>query len=617
MPDEAIYADRALSLWRHGSLTVLHGEGAGYSVLYPVVAGFPLSIGSIATGYASLKLLQALVMSLVAVPIVMYGRRLMPTRFALFAGALALASPLLLYSGFVMTEVLYYVLATLALLGIARAVESSSKRDQLLALLFIALAILTRVQAVVLVAVFGAAILLDAVLGRERRRIGAFWPVWALLGLVALSAAARPGVFGAYAGTINGSYPLQDSIRFIYYHAAYAILMVAVAPVAALVVLLVEAARGRERDPSARALIAVAACTYVLVTIQVGLFSARYAPHLLGRDLAALPPVLFLVFCLWLARGAPRPRLVASLVVVGVLAVLVGAPWNTLVVDVAIPDTMGIAIVHHAYWGLSPASIVAIGSALLLVLLRFMPRRLLPLLGAVVLGVLVATTALASNLVASRVQSDQRTLVGSPRNWIDRTVNAPVALLYIGNETDNVVWHQRFWNRNIDHVISIGHAAVLGPIRQEFVHLGANGVLPTADRYAVANDALSMRGTPVAHQDRGADSFGLTLWKLDGAPRVSVIEKDIKPNGDMIGPAGVTVYDCAGGQLQLTLLPKSSTHVFVFLDGKRVLSAPLSGDYWNGAVDVPSSHTAKACHFAIRGGLLLGSTRIEFMRPAR
>jgi Dolichyl-phosphate-mannose-protein mannosyltransferase len=615
MPDEAIYADRAISLWRHASLTVLNGEGAGYSVLYPAVAGIPLSVGSIATGYASLKLLQALVMSLVAVPLVLYGRRIMPTGYALFAGALALASPLLLYSGFVMTEVLYYVLATLALLGIARAVESASTRDQGLALAFIGLAIMTRVQAAVLVAVFAAAVVLDALLGRERRRLLAFWPVWSLLALAALATTARPGLFGAYAGTLSGSYPLEGSLRFVYYHAAYAILMVAVAPVVALVVLLVEAIRGRETDRSARALIAVAACTYVLVTVQVGLFSARYAPHLLGRDLAALPPVLFLVFALWLARGGPRPYVVGSLTIVGVLAVLVAAPWNTLDADVAIPDTMGLAIVHHDYGGLSPASIVAIGAAGLLVLVRFAPRRLVPLLGAIVLAVLVATTALASNLVSSKVQFDQRTLVGSPRNWIDRTVDEPVAFVYDGSETYNTVWHQRFWNRNMRQLISLDPATVLGPIAQTEAVLNANGDLPTTDRYAAANDQASMIGTPVAHQDRGTSSYGLTLWKLDGPPRVSMVKHDIMPNGDMYGPVAVTVYDCAGGLLQLTLIPKKSDHADVFLDGRQVLSTSLGSGYWNGSVNVPASHTTQPCQFVVSGGDLIGSTRIEFVRP--
>jgi hypothetical protein len=615
MPDEAIYADRAISLWRHASLTVLNGEGAGYSVLYPAVAGIPLSVGSLATGYASLKLLQALVMSLVAVPLALYGRRLMPTGYALFAGALALASPLLLYSGFVMTEVLYYVLATLALLGIARAIESSSKRDQFIALVFIGLAVLTRVQAVVLVAVFAAAVVLDALLGRERRRLLAFWPVWSLLALAALATAARPGLFGAYAATLSGSYPLEGSLRFVYYHAAYAILMVAVAPMVALVVLLIEAIRGRETDRSARALIAVATCTYVLVTVQVGLFSARYAPHLLGRDLAALPPVLFLVFALWLARGGPRPYIVASLTIVGVLAVLVAAPWNTLVADVAIPDTMGLAILHHSYGGLSPASVVAIGAAILLVLVRFVPRRLLPLLGAIVLAVLVATTALASNLVSSKVRFDQRALVGSPRNWIDRTVDEPVAFVYDGSETYNTVWHQRFWNRNMRQLISLDPATVLGPIAQTEAVLNANGDLPTTDRYAAANDQVSFIGTPVAHQDRGTSSYGLTLWKLGGQPRVSMVKHDIFPNGDMYGPVAITVYDCASGQLQLTLIPKKSDHVDVFLDGRRVLTTSLGSGYWNGSINVPPSHTTQPCQFVVSGGDLIGSTRIEFERP--
>ena len=50
MPDEAIYAVRGLGLWQHGSLPLFGASGAGYSALYPVFAGGPLSIGSRATG---------------------------------------------------------------------------------------------------------------------------------------------------------------------------------------------------------------------------------------------------------------------------------------------------------------------------------------------------------------------------------------------------------------------------------------------------------------------------------------------------------------------------------------------------------------------------------------
>jgi hypothetical protein len=107
MPDEAIYAERAIGLWRHGSLPLLHGEGAGYGLVYPLVAGLPFSIGDVDTGYASLKLFQALVVSLAAVPVFAYGRRVVPPAYALVAATLTVASPLLLYSGMVMTEVVF------------------------------------------------------------------------------------------------------------------------------------------------------------------------------------------------------------------------------------------------------------------------------------------------------------------------------------------------------------------------------------------------------------------------------------------------------------------------------------------------------------------------------
>ena len=173
-------------------------------------------------------------------------------------------------------------------------------------------AILTRVQGVAFVAVFAIAILLEALMARDRSRLKRFLPVWVLVAAAVVVVAVLPSAFGAYAGTFRGGYPAAASLRLVYDHLAFVVLLVAVAPAAAATILAVEAFRGRERDPWARALIAVATATVAVVVVQVGMFAARYAPHLLGRDLAAIPPTVFLVFCLWLARGGPRPRFVAS-----------------------------------------------------------------------------------------------------------------------------------------------------------------------------------------------------------------------------------------------------------------------------------------------------------------
>jgi hypothetical protein len=102
MPDEAIYGVRALGLWEHGRLPLFGRSGAGYSTLYPVFAGGPLSIGRLATGYAVLKPVQALVMSLAALPVYLYARRAGRVP-ALLAAALTLAVPIVLFSGYVMS----------------------------------------------------------------------------------------------------------------------------------------------------------------------------------------------------------------------------------------------------------------------------------------------------------------------------------------------------------------------------------------------------------------------------------------------------------------------------------------------------------------------------------
>jgi hypothetical protein len=614
MPDEAIYGERALALWVHGRLPVLRGNGAGYGFLYPALAGFPLSVGTFATGYASLKLLQALTMSLVAVPVFFYGRRLMRPRYALAAAVLALASPLLLYSGLLMTEVLIYPLGALALLMISRAIETASVRDQTAALAVTAAAALTRVQSVVLVAVFAAAILLDAVLARDRRRVRAFWPVWAVVALAVLLVTVAPGAFGAYAGTLRGHYPLGAATGLVVDHLSYLVLSTAIVPVAALAVLLVEALAGRLRDPGARALVAVTVCSVLFVVLQVGLFAARYAPHLLGRDLALLPPVLFTVFALWLDRGAPRPRVVVLPVALLGFALLALTPWTRLVTLDALPDTFGVVILYHL-GAVHAASVVAVFAAVAFGLFVLLPRRAVPLLAGLVLVALAASSVVASNDIRTRVALDQRTLVGVPPNWVERATGAPVAYLYDGESYWNGVWQVVFWNRNVNDVVSLAPARVEGPMRQRIVHLGADGQLPVPERYIVASDAHAFAGTAVAHLKQAEkDVSGLTLWRLDPPARLTTVLRGVQPNGDMTEPARLRVYDCAGGHLELTLLPKDTDVVTLRLNGKVVQRTRIAGrDYWNGTVFVPPAPPARVCDFEIDGQGLLGSTRIVFV----
>lgn len=614
MPDEAIYAQRARELWQHGSLPLFHGEGAGYGVLYPIVAGGPLVAG----GLGTLKVVQAFLMSLSAVPVFRYGRRIAPPAYAVIAATLTLASPLLLYSGLVMTEVLFYPVAALALLAAARSVQTASARDQAVALALIMLAVLTRVQAVVFVAVLGLAALLDCLARRDAKRITAFRPTWAALGTTALAGVAVPGVFGAYAGTLSGTYPWSASLRLAYEHLAYLILATGVLPVASLFLLLADTARGRERDPAARALVLVTSSAILAVCAQVGLFSARFAPHLLGRDLASLPPLLFLVFALYLSRVRRRSWRIVTGACFAVLAIVALAPWDEMTVATALPDSFGLGLVYRLSSSVDAANLVTIGALAALALLgvvSVVARRFALALPLVVLAFFVATAIATTGVIVPQARDQEARLVGTPRNWVDRSAKTDVTYIYDGEPDWDSVWQQRFWNERIVHVLSLPPARVPGPMPQTLRAPSADGGLATHDRYVVAPDRFEFIGTPVAHHLRGPDLAALTLWRLDGPPRLSMSVAGIDPNGDMIRPATLTVYDCAGGRLELTLLPKATDVVTVQLDGRTVLRRRIAGlPSWHGTVPVPYSHRG-ICRFTIHGGLLLGSTVLAFVRP--
>jgi hypothetical protein len=387
-------------------------------------------------------------------------------------------------------------------------------------------------------------------------------------------------------------------------------------PFAALGVLLVDAARRPEPDPAARALLAVTVCAVVAVCLQVGFFAARFAPHLLGRDLAALPPLLFLVFALWLARGLPRrPWLVAAVCFV-VLAVLALAPWDQLIVEKALPDSFGFALVYRVSSSIDAASLVTVASLALLVVFALVPRRAAVVLPLVVLVLLVATSVSASAMIESRSRTDQAELVGAPRTWIDSAARGPVTYLYDGEPAWNSVWQQRFWNQRVAHVLSLPPARVPGPMPQVRRSPTPDGRLATSDPYIVAADRFGFVGTPVARHARGPDLEGLTLWRLSGHPRLAMITTGVLPNGDMVVPAQIVVYDCAGGTLHLTLLPKATKVVTISLDGRVVLRQNIADRLsWTGSIPVPAHHRG-VCRFGIKGGLLLGSTVRTFERPA-
>jgi hypothetical protein len=434
--------------------------------------------------------------------------------------------------------------------------------------------------------------------------------------LVATTAVSLfPRLVGAYAETLHGGYPLGRALTLSFNHLSYIALSTGVVPAAALLACLVAAIRDRGQNPQTRALIVVTTCSVILLPLQVGFFAARYSPTLLGRDLAALPPLLFMIFALWLARDAPQRLTIRVLSGFAVLSIVLLAPWNSLVTPDAFADTLDLTVFSRLQ-SLRPAELVTAFALTMLCGFVFLRGRTVLVLPLLVAAVLVSASLAGARELKGVVNTSQAAVVGPTPNWIDRAVDGDVTYLYGGEPSWNTVWQERFWNRRIDRVLALAPSRVPGALEQTSVTVPASGRLPSPDPYVVAPDRFTFVGARVAHLTQtNLEISGLTLWRLARPLRLSTETQGVQANGDMSQPAVVTVYGCTGGRLELTLLPKDTDVLRILLNGRPALQARIGGSpSWHGSVEAPRSARPRICTFTIEPDALLGSTMIGFVR---
>jgi hypothetical protein len=531
-PDEMVYGELGRSLYATGHLDILGHTTPFFSFVYPALVGPFLNFGNLTLGYTLLKAAQALVMSLTAVAVFLWARSFVRPRFALVAALLTLAVPGLAFAGFVMTEVAFYPVICLAAWAMARALERPTPARQALAVAGIGVAAATRLQAIVLVPALVLAILIKAALDRTwLRDMRRFAPLaGSLLAVVVAGIAvklARGGsalgsVLGAYKVTGHVSYGFGDALRFALYHAADLLLMTALVPTVAVVLVLVEAAAGRERSDAVRAYLAVTVAISLGFVAEVGLFTSRLLGRLEERNLLALAPLVFVGFAVWLDRGLPRPRIATALTSLGSLGLLLYLPWDRFVTAAAQPDAFSVIPLYRlrvSYPGLDTRLVVVVGALELLALLAFLPRRRAWVLPAVLVALFVGASISASDVVSHQARLFREVMVGNDRRWIDKRAAAPVAYVYngeLGWSGGAPVWSNVFWNRRIHAVYDLGAAPAVGPLPQRRVTPGPGGRLllddgePIDAQYVVAVDGLHFVGTRLA-DSRPAP---LVLWKV-------------------------------------------------------------------------------------------------------
>jgi hypothetical protein len=619
-PDELAYALLGRSLYATGHLRILTGPTGFLSLVAPALFGVPLSLGNLEAGYSVAKVVDACVMSLAAVPVFLWARSLVSTRWALVGAALTLALPGLAYSGLLMTEVVFYPLLVLAAWSLAAVLESPTRTRQLVFVGLLLVAVLTRVQAVVLVAAFAGALAVEWAIAR-RVRVRAFWPTFAALGVLALAwLVAKAARGGSLLGGYNGAerhYPVGRALRYVLYHAGDLALLTGFVPFCAVAVLVVLALRRGEPDARLRAYLAVATSLAVTFVVEVGVFASGNVGHLAERDLIGLAPLAFLGFVVWLARGGPgglpTRAIVAALAVGAVLAIPVGA----FVTSVALVDSFTLVPLYHLRELTSVRTttlVLAIGLVVTALLFAFLPRRLLPVLPALVGLALVAASISASRQVVTESNAQRALYVGPVRRWIDAVATGPVAYLYDQQTSANAAWQTVFWNRRIEAVYDLPPAYVGGPMPQRTLLIAPDGIVrPALDpAYAVVSQRYSLAGEPIAYSPQNADRAGYALWALDGPLQVTSVEAGLEPNGDVDPgvPATLDAFACTRGAFRLTLLAKEAETIRVALTGRPVRARSFaSPGVWHVTVPAAGKPT---CRLTVTSTGVTGTTEFAF-----
>jgi Dolichyl-phosphate-mannose-protein mannosyltransferase len=553
MPDEYIYAELSRSLADTGHFAV---NGAGmaswsYGPLYPLlIAPAWLLAGSATQAYAVIQLINCVVMSTAAIFAYLLGRRVLDRQLSFFLAVLTVLVPSMVYSSKAMTESLAYPVFLGAVLAITIALESPTWDRQLVALLAIGVAVLTRVEMVMLVPAFLTAIAFVAALGDGppfRQRLA---PYRLTLGLfafaavagIAWSAALGGGVLGAHGHWLH-VFELQSLPRWLLIYVGELDLYVGVVPFAAFLLMLTLAGQQGSLTRAERAALAVVGSSFVWFVLLIASYSTqpRPTPAVHDRYVFYVVPLVLLAFLLWIAHGAPRPRRPA-LVAAGVAAFLPaaipfaeflnGRAWGV--------SSSTVALVP---WGLLKPALGAHGALLAVILglsgaaaaafLLVPPRRVALLRAVVILNFLFITLfVLAANTVVAE-KAKARWVAPNP-TWIDDAVgpDARVVGIWAKPQDGSPVTRKILdrWSALFEHQLNNGDvvrlyvfesAHRLVALTYPFVPEAAandqgrlyEGAKPIDADYAVVGPELPLRGTQVARDP----SSGLVLVKLDGS----------------------------------------------------------------------------------------------------
>ena len=532
VPDELIYAELAKSIGS-GSMPSVRGEPTwGYGLLYPLLISPAWAFfDDPARAYAAAKLINAIVLATTVFPVYFLARRFVGRSASVFVGALSVCVPSMLYAGTLLTEVALYPAFSLALLGLAAALASPTRRNQLFALAGVAFACSAKPLALVLVPVYVLAILhlalLDRMAGQQfRDRIRAHrltMTALAALGVFVVGASTARGnpdaIFGVY-GVVLGNIDLSSAVVWFLRHVAELDLYVAVVPFAATLIVIATSV-WRNQDRRLNEFSVLTTWTILGVLGVVAAYSSKplagaegYLPseaRLHERNTFVVVPLLLLGLAVWLERGRPGRRglIVASAAVASALPFTL--PLGRLLTNANFQNLALIPWAGKGMTGVWPWTFVFLAVVAFLVVTGRSRRSMIACWAVVALS--FGWTSLAAHFSMDGA-SDYSVSngVGRETRWIDSAVpkDADVTALWVSagalRTGDRVIWMGEFFNRSVGDVVEIGVPMPYAlPSRKATIVAGqvrdVDGALIKA-RYVLAPCWVTIAGKRIASDDR-------------------------------------------------------------------------------------------------------------------
>jgi len=476
MTDELLYERLAMSVSQLGSpLPHVHGELLpNLNQLYPLLIAPAFSGGLVPGSLDQAHALNAWIMSSACIPAFLLARRVTGRRLLAYALALlTVCLPWIVLSSFLLTEVVGYPAFLWAVLAMQAAIASPSRRNDVLALLAIGLAVFARTQFELLLIVLPVALLLveggrgHGVREAVRRHVvlAVAYAVLVLGAVVLAALGSFSRVLGTYRGALEGQLVPGGVARSFVEHTATLALGLGILPFVVGIAWLL-ANMVRPPGGESQAFACLATVTVAAVALEVTVFDQRFGEgSVRDRYLFYVAPLVLLGFLCALADTRwPRWSLL-----VPTLLVAAGFALDHLPVYGIFHADSPVAVLHDrlrdwlhlggARALLGGGTLLAV--ALFLALAHVVSHRYLALgLAVLTLVVLPLESAYAFKRLFDHNGTSGRAVSlsqGVVFDWIDRTIgpDAEVTLVpYPGLPGEyfasvGQMWDMEFWNRSI------------------------------------------------------------------------------------------------------------------------------------------------------------------------